>query len=92
MKDPAGGVCKEEAEEEEAEEGGQRVLSLTLLPTHKKPPSWGRTTPVLIPSLEKRCRVEDLGKVNSAEKRSIIVFLERPLALQLEIPVKFYTY
>ncbi|XP_053775673.1 uncharacterized protein [Desmodus rotundus] len=64
---------------------GQRVLSLTLLPTHQKPPFWRRTTPVLIPALEERCRIEDLKKVNSAEKRSVIVFLEQPLALQLEV-------
>ncbi|XP_036113418.1 uncharacterized protein LOC118627247 isoform X3 [Molossus molossus] len=61
MKDPAGGVC-EEAEAEE-EEGGERKNGVSAaaavrvrLPARQKPPSWRRTTPVLIPALGERCR------------------------------------
>ncbi|KAM5323770.1 uncharacterized protein AAES06_016584 isoform 2-T3 [Glossophaga mutica] len=69
MKDPAGGVCKEEAAEEE-EEGGRREED-------RSPRGGSGGGP--------GCRIEDLRKVNSAEKRSIIVFLEQPPALQLEV-------
>ncbi|KAM5323771.1 uncharacterized protein AAES06_016584 isoform 3-T5 [Glossophaga mutica] len=71
MKDPAGGVCKEEAAEEE-EEGGRREED-------RSPRGGSGGGP--------GCRIEDLRKVNSAEKRSIIVFLEQPPALQLEAHV-----
>ncbi|XP_045403788.1 uncharacterized protein LOC123635560 isoform X3 [Lemur catta] len=78
MKDPAGGVCVEEAEAEEEEEGGERKTGVPAavasaaavwaegepraapgpaLPRGRDsgawlPPSWRKTTPVLIPALE----------------------------------------
>ncbi|XP_032969947.1 uncharacterized protein LOC117026872 isoform X2 [Rhinolophus ferrumequinum] len=87
MKDPAGGVCEEEAEEE----GGRREEDRSPRGDggqgypHTSSHLFGEGPHLCLFRLWRReVGVEALRTVDSAEKRGVDVFLEQPTAQELE--------